>query len=624
MTHATPAVIIRGPAPRASSRLSPPDRPAEAAVDQLVLPPRSRFEGPVRVVEGVALLTGFAAVVLGLGHVAASPTVRWELDVAGVVAMAVLTGALVVRNRTTLLPQSWWRSRWPLVAVCGVWLAGAAMIPLLRRGNDFAHVALWTDLCLAARLLLAGLAALAAVGERGANPGLLLAGSFVVLIALGTGLLSLPVCRAAGGDYSFRTALFTATSAGCVTGLTVVDTGGPRAYWTPTGHAVIAGLFQIGGLGIMTCGALLAVAAGRGLRVRESAALGELFDAETAGDVRTLAVSILAFTAAFELTGAVLLAGHWPDLPFRERLGWGLFHSVSAFCNAGFDLTGHSFVGDGTRWRVWAVLPVLIVSGGLGFGTWSNLAARLRPAAWAPRPRSPLRHPAPFRRLTVTTRLVLWVTAGLTAFGFLGNFFFEADWGGTGADRSLAERVADAWFQTVTFRTAGFNTVPLDELRPASKLFAIVQMFIGASPVSTGGGIKTVVFAVTVLTVVATLRGRPRVEVFGRTVPEEAVRRAFLVLALGVTAVVVTTLLLTLFEPIADVRFLDLLFESTSAFGTVGVSSAGTASLTPASQYVLIVTMFLGRVGPLTLLLGVAGGAVAGRFEYPEERPTLG
>jgi trk system potassium uptake protein TrkH len=221
----------------------------------------------------------------------------------------------------------------------------------------------------------------------------------------------------------------------------------------------------------------------------------------------------------------------------------------------------------------------------------------------------------------VTSRLVLTTTAGLLVVGGLAFFVLEQD--NTLAGRPLSERLAESWFQSVTFRTAGFNTVDFQQIRPATQLLGIALMFIGASPGSTGGGIKTVVFALLVLATAATVSGRERVEVAARTIPDSNVQRAAAVALLGLVTLLTSTFLLVLFEQRED-RFLDHLFEATSALGTVGLSTLGTDQLRPASQVVLIVTMFAGRVGPLTLLVALARKQVDVKYEYPSERVMLG
>jgi trk system potassium uptake protein TrkH len=455
-----------------------------------------------------------------------------------------------------------------------------------------------------------------------ANPAVVFVASYVVLIAMGTLLLALPVARQQPADAAeevhapLLVALFTATSASCVTGLIVVPT---PTYWSQTGQLVILGLIQLGGLGVMTFGAFFALGQRRGFLVRESVFMGKLLEADDMQAVRRLVLAILLFTLLSELAGTLLLMTAAPPGPWTQRLYFGLFHAVSAFCNAGFALQEQSFVGHAGQWQVWGVLATLIILGGLGFEVLRN-AADVVGEGLRRRLVRGRRSSAP-PRLTVTSRLVLTTTAGLLVVGGLAFFVLEQD--NTLAGRPLSERLAESWFQSVTFRTAGFNTVDFQQIRPATQLLGIALMFIGASPGSTGGGIKTVVFALLVLATAATVSGRERVEVAARTIPDSNVQRAAAVALLGLVTLLTSTFLLVLFEQRED-RFLDHLFEATSALGTVGLSTLGTDQLRPASQVVLIVTMFAGRVGPLTLLVALARKQADVKYEYPSERVMLG
>jgi trk system potassium uptake protein TrkH len=474
-------------------------------------------------------------------------------------------------------------------------------------------------------VLIRGLVGIVDITRRftahGWNPALLLVVSFLVLIAVGTLLLMLPRARAdATAGAPFLTALFTSTSASCVTGLIVEPTG---TYWSRFGQTIILVLFQVGGLGIMTCGAFFAVLTGAQMRFRESATLRDLLDSDGLGNVRQLLRTIVTFTLIAELVGALFLSGLWSDQPFFEQAYQSIFHSVSAFCNAGFSLTvtDDSFTPLANRWQTLGVLPVLIIAGGLGFAVTYNvgLAAHTRIRT--------LRTPPLFRlprdrvRLTVSTKLVLITSAALLVMGMIGYYLLEST--SSEPTRTPASLLGEAWFQSVTFRTAGFNTVDLGELQPATKLFAVLLMFIGASPGSTGGGVKTICFALAVVAVLSFLRGRDRVEVMGRTIPMRHVNRALTMIAVGMVTLMSTTLLVVLFEQ-KPALFLDHLFESASAFGTVGVSTGITAKLTAPSKMVIVVAMLLGRVGPLTLLLALAGREDEARYEYPSERIPLG
>ena len=466
----------------------------------------------------------------------------------------------------------------------------------------------------------------AAAVAGGANPAMLLAVSFLILIIVGTLLLMLPRCRnqeSGEGGAPFATALFTATSASCVTGLVVEDTG---SYWSRTGQCVILGLFQIGGLGIMTFGALFAVVAGRRVQLREYATMRDLLASDGLGETRRLALTIAGFTLMLELVGALLISGLWSDLPIAERGFQSLFHSVSAFCNAGFALTDDSFVGMGNHWQVCGIVCGLIIVGGLGFPALRDLTSAGRAWIGAKRTGIPKR-----TRLSVSTRIVLLTTLGLLLSSTAGIYLLELTGWSTGRGRPIGWM--DAWFQAVTFRTAGFNSVDLGGLRPSTKLLAIGLMFIGASPGSTGGGIKTVAFALAVLGLTSILRGRSRLECMGRTIPNSQVGRALSILFVGLVAVMTVTILLVLFEQRPE-YLLDHMFEAVSALGTVGVSTtvplesgeivSTTQSLSTSSRLVIMLAMFVGRVGPLTVIMALASETRPGRYEYPQERVLLG
>lgn len=505
----------------------------------------------------------------------------------------------------------------PLLWISGVlllWLAGQNRLILI-----------WTEVVLAIAIAVKLLYGSRLLVARSHNSAVLLVASFLITITVGTLLLQLPVCRATTLDgeiqasASWDVALFTATSATCVTGLIVEPTG---SYWSIYGHVVIFVLFQIGGLGILTFGAFLAVLSGRrGLQFSEARNLREMLDAETLQGSRRLLLTILLFTLSVEALGAVMLSGLWSHLPLPQRIWNSVFHAVSAFCNAGFSLQDSGFQDMGLRWQVWGPLTALIILGGLGFPVVRDLFVWCR-VRFARREGTPLFRTSVARpHLSLHSSLVLYTTGALLFAGAVGWFALESL--EAEPSSSIRQRAADAWFQSVTFRTAGFNTVDHAAMHPASKLLAIFLMFIGAAPGSTGGGIKTVVFAVTVLNVWAVFRSRPQVEVWGRRLPASQVSRALAMIGVGMLVVMMTAGLLVIFERRPEL-FIDHLFEATSAFATVGVSAGITPHLTMPSQMVICVVMFLGRVGPITLLLAMATSANHAEYDYPEERVSLG
>ena len=577
-----------------------------------------------------AFIGGLATTVLQ--HGIAEARLVWEFSVVTCLATVVLTSIVGLRwyLAESRLRFSFSNRRACIFAV--TWLIGAIVLlifgpvlPVWYTTGRWDAVVAWSQLFLllsaAARLLV-----FVSRTTRRGNPALIFVVSFIGLILAGTVLLLLPGAHTAAGEElplleRVRIALFTATSASCVTGLTVVPTGGVDAYWSRFGQVVIMLLFQIGGLGMMSISAIFALLIGRQLAFRESLAVSEVTEALTVRDVRHLLVAILIFTLLAEGVGAVFLSTLWPELPPAERAFYGAFHSISAFCNAGFTLTENSFVGYGTRWQVWLVTCLLIIAGGLGFGTISSCFDALTDA-WKERHQNGLfRQRRLSERLPLSPRVNLTMTLSLFVAGTIGYWLLEST--GVRGEQSFGERISEAWFQSVTFRTAGFNTVDHGSLEPASKLFACMLMFVGACPGSTGGGVKTAAAAIIVLSLISILRGRRHVECHGRMIPDDQVRAAFVMIAIGNTTLVVTTLLLLIFEP-ASMPFTDILFEATSAFATVGVSTGITADLSPPSQLVIIVTMFLGRVGPLTLMVALTGQDSDANYQYPSERVSLG
>ena len=583
----------------------------------------TRWESPM-------LVFGLASTLIQ--HGATHREFVWELGLVAFLAMLV---------RSVRSGLDWWSSpsrteylrEHPTRCLFSVGWAAAVVIlaifgdvlPVWHHGGRIEAVIAWSELFLILSGLSRFLLFVSDLTSRG-NPALLFVASFIGLITVGTALLMLPGSQTELAHQDelltrFRNAVFTSTSASCVTGLATVSTGGETAYWSRFGQVVILALFQIGGLGIMSLGATYTLMLGRSLAFRGTAAVTEVTDAVTMRDVRTLLLSILAVTLCCEAVGAILLMSLWPELPFFERLFFGVFHSISAFCNAGFSLTDDSFVHYATRWQVWGVLSLLIIVGGLGFGTLTSLYAVAKDAIGDRRDRESLfSNRRLMERLPLSPRIILTMSVLLLVGGAIGYWLLEAV--GVHSSDPAGTRVAEAWFQSVTFRTAGFNTVDHGELQPATKLFAIGLMFIGAAPGSTGGGVKVAAIAVIFLALFSILKGRRHVECHGRTIPDRQVRLAFVIVAMGLVTTMTATLLLAVFES-RETDFLNHLFEATSAYATVGVSTGITGSVSPASQIVLIVTMFLGRVGPLTVLIALTNQKDVS-YQYPEERVTLG
>jgi trk system potassium uptake protein len=575
----------------------------------------------------VQLFCGLAGVVAVIGrhgvHDLPSQVAR-SLAVTVVACLLIPAVGQGLRYAWSRARPSFVQEYWLEVSFSLAWLVGVIGIAVLARplgwttGGERSLTALllgWCEVLTILRGLHELYLGIRLAADLGLNPALVLVLSFAALIGSGTILLMLPRCRPVGEPAApWLTALFTSTSACCVTGLNVVD---PGTYWSRTGQWVILGLIQLGGLGIMTFGGFFAFALGRQLPMREQVTFRELLESERLGDVGSLVRAIIGFTLGIELIGAALLTTLWPELPWSERLFYGLFHAVSAFCNAGFALRSNNFMGWELQWQVWGVVTLLIILGGLGFSPMNNLrrvlASRgITSAALAQGQR---------HRLWLSTRLALITTVGLLVGGTVVLLLLE--WNNPAHPAAWPNQLANAWFHSVTLRTAGFNTIDHEQLHPASKVVGVMLMFVGASPGSTGGGVKTICFALTVLTLRSVLHGRPAVEVGGRTIPQEQVFRGLAIIAIALTTLVVSCLCLVIIEDQPD-RFIDHLYEATSALGTVGVSANLTPTLQPGSLLVLIATMFLGRVGPLTLIIALAGSSHPRNYAYPEERIALG
>jgi trk system potassium uptake protein TrkH len=463
----------------------------------------------------------------------------------------------------------------------------------------------------------------------GKDPTRVLVASFIVLILTGAVLLMLPKATPGRTSLPLVDALFTSTSAICVTGLTVKDTG---ADFTLMGQLVILVLIQLGGLGIVILGAVLALLLGQALSVRETAAMQDLLSESTLGRINRMVVFVFVATALIELTGAVALLHMWHAVPSRapsihHQWYYSIFHAISAFCNAGFSLFGDSLVSYNRCWEVYGVFCPLIVLGGLGFGVLYDLGGialdrGLRVCKALARTQAPaFSLPAP-RRMRLQTKIVLVVTIGLIVSGMLALFAFERLTGAGPGARNFG--LLDALFQSITARTAGFNTVKIASLSDAGKFILILLMFIGGSPGGTAGGIKTVTFVVVIMAVVTTLRRRDDVEIFNRSVNLSIVRRAITVAVLFVVVLFTATLSLCITEAPSHFSMMQISFEVASALGTVGLSTGTTPALTMAGKLIMILVMLTGRLGPLTLLAALAFNAKPVRYNYPSEAIVVG
>lgn len=481
-----------------------------------------------------------------------------------------------------------------------------------------AHTLLHTVVFLtfASEAVRVGRAALAALPGAAAFPL-----SFLTLIAICTGLLKLPACTPAG--ITWTDALFTATSAVCVTGLVVRDTG---SGFTQAGQGVILAFIQLGGLSIVLFGAGLAIVFRRSLSLREHVSIREMLDRESIGDLRRFIGFVLLSTLVIQVLAILVMlplwvAGEGQTLLLKDRVWLSVFHTVSAFCNAGFDLTGSSMVGARNSLVPYLVIMPLIVIGGIGFPVLSDLwrvaTRRLRSRKQSARQRLHL----PGERLSLHSKLTLMTTAILLAVGFIGILIAQSLAPG-GNPRPWHGELADAAFMSVTARTAGFNSVPMDELTPASIVLTISLMFVGGSPGSTAGGMKVTTLALLVLSIMATIRGRAETEAFGRAIPEALVRKAGAIALSMLLLPMVASYFLAMTDP---GPLTPIVFEAVSAATTTGLSLGLTTALSDPGKLIITGTMFLGRIGPLALMGALILRKPPSRaYLYPRETINLG
>lgn len=433
-------------------------------------------------------------------------------------------------------------------------------------------------------------------------PAQVLVLGFAAVIVTGAILLTLPVSSASHVRTPFINALFTSTSATCVTGLIVVDTG---TYWSVFGQLVILTLIQIGGLGIMTMATLFALMVGRRISFRERILIQEGIGKLDVAGVVKLTKYILASTFIIEGTGAVILFIRWlRDLPPGKAAYYGIFHSVSAFCNAGFDLWGNSLVRFVDDVTVNLVIGGLIIIGGLGFYVLADVWKHRR-----------------FSALNLHSKVVLRTTALLIIVGTALMYLLEMHNPATLAPLSLKGKLLASWFAAVTPRTAGYNSINVGAMTDAGLFLTIILMFIGASPGSTGGGIKTTTFATLLLAVWATITGKSEVDMFQRRLAREVIDKALAIAMISLLLLLSVTLILAATQP---ARLLAVLFEATSGFGTVGLSMGITPTLTGLGKALIILLMYAGRVGPLTLAMALTIKRSQANIRLPEDRVVIG
>ncbi len=437
------------------------------------------------------------------------------------------------------------------------------------------------------------------------NPARVMAAGFIGLIFIGSLLLSLPAARVAG-ELSYIDALFTSASAVCVTGLVVVDTG---SFYSLFGQIIIMILIFCGALGFMTMTTLIFIFLGRRITLRRSLIVKEIMGQDSIGSLPQLVLNVFMMTVFFVLIGTIMLSLRYvPQLGLHHGFFVALFHAVSAFGNAGFDLLGGytSLTLKPADYLVNGTILVLFILGGLGFTVILELTNRFQ-----------FKH-----RLSLHSYLVLYISAALLLGGTLLILVLEYNNPETLGRLTIVEKIFTSFFSAATPRTAGFNVVRTELMNHSTLLVIMVLMFIGASPTSTGGGVKTTTVGVVFITLINMIRGRREPVFYYRRFPLYQIMRAVSIISAAMILIFVSTLLLTIFER-SD--FIALLFESISAFGTVGLSTGITPQLGDPSKLVIIFTMLGGRVGPLSLLMALAWEKeAAGLLRYPEENLMIG
>lgn len=429
---------------------------------------------------------------------------------------------------------------------------------------------------------------------------------FMLIILTGSLLLMLPWASRSHEVTPFLDTLFTATSASCVTGLVVVDTW---SHWSVFGQVIILILIQVGGMGFMTLGVFMAILLRRRIGLKTRGVLQESINSLQIGGIVKLAKKIIQGTVFFESVGALILMYRFiPKVGMVRGIWYGIFHSVSAFCNAGFDLMGYvepyqSLCGYAGDWLVNLTIMSLIVIGGIGFFVWDDIATKKLKV----------------RRYTLHTKLVLMTTLALIIGGAL--FFFFTEQSNVLRNMPFAERIWASFFQSVTARTAGFNTVDTGVLTEGSKFVTILLMFVGGSPGSTAGGIKTTTLIVLLVCVRSNMRQEKGYNILDRRLDEEVVRKACTVMCTNLLLMLTATIVMLVLQPFA---LTDVLFETASAIGTVGMTTGITRSICSISKAVLIFLMYCGRIGSLTFALSLRGNKHEPAVKQPVEQVMIG
>ncbi len=437
------------------------------------------------------------------------------------------------------------------------------------------------------------------------NPPVLVMLTFFFTIFIGSLLLLLPAATSQGEETSLLGAIFTSTSATCVTGLIVYDTG---MHFTLFGQLIILALIQIGGLGIMTISSAFAIMLGQKLSLKRESIMQNVIGESNQLDMVSLVKNVVVVTITLELLGAVILYFTFLSKSYsvNQALYHSIFHSISAFCNAGFCLYPNSLLRYLDNFSINFVITSLIILGGIGFPVMKDIQRTIK-------------NKFRFKRLSLHSKIVLSATLILLLLGTMA--FFISEYNNEMKGFSFTNRLFVSYFQSVTTRTAGFNTMDTANLSKGSSFVSGILMFIGASPGSTGGGIKTTALVVVFIAVVAMFRGHKDVNIFKRKVSENIIKKVMALVAASIAFLTLMTFLLLLFEPFT---FEKIIFEAISAFGTVGLSMGITSRLSDAGQIIIVLLMYIGRVGPLTLMFAISQTKDRSYFTFTEEKISIG
>lgn len=434
------------------------------------------------------------------------------------------------------------------------------------------------------------------------NPAIILSIGFFVLISIGGLILSTPYVTRNGKATGIIDAFFVAASASCVTGLTPVNTA---YHWNSLGHVVIIILIQIGGLGIMSLATLIPLLLRKKIGLKSRQILKEQFNIDSLSGMINLFKYVLLFTILTEVLGAIFLAIRFvPQYGFGKGVWFSIFHSISAFCNAGFDILGDSIYPLRSDALVNTTIMLLVIIGGLGFMVTSEIFYRKN-----------------FQKLSTHTKLVILITIVLILVGALGFFLLESIGGGVLKGESTKASIIESFFQSVVARTAGFYSVNLSKIKESTALLLICLMFIGGSPGSTAGGIKTTTFGVLIIATISVIKKEKEPIIFKRSISDQSIKKALSIFLISLFIVILVSFVISVTD---GFKFIDILYETVSALATVGASRGITESLSNIGKILIGLCMYLGRIGPMTMALAFGLKAEDKMIKYPEAMISLG